>query len=128
MVQKAEEAVERKKKGYNCAQAVACTYCGYAGVGEQDMFHITQAFGAGMGTLEGTCGSLVGAGIVLGMANKDKARTVQDTRKLMNDFKERNSAVTCKTLKGIETGRILRECEDCVRDACELLEERMEEK
>ena len=80
-----EEAVNKKKNGYNCAQAVACTYCDYAGIDEETMFNICQAFGTGMGTLEGTCGAIVGAGVVLGMMNKQRLKTNQDIRKIMQD-------------------------------------------
>lgn len=125
MEMRAEEAVKRKQCGYNCAQAVACTYCDYAGVDEDTMRNITQAFGVGMGTLEGNCGAITGAGVVLGMANREQRKTVQDIRAVMTDFKERNGSVTCKVLKGIETGVMLRECNDCVRDAAEFLEKRL---
>lgn len=125
MEMRAEEAVKRKQCGYNCAQAVACTYCDYAGVDEDTMRNITQAFGVGMGTLEGNCGAITGAGVVLGMANREQRKTVQDIRAVMTDFKERNGSVTCKVLKGIETGVTLRECNDCVRDAAEFLEKRL---
>ncbi|MCI8326615.1 MAG: C_GCAxxG_C_C family protein [Lachnospiraceae bacterium] len=125
MKSRVEEAVKRKMCGYNCAQAVACTYCDYAGVDEDTMKNISQAFGTGMGTLEGNCGAIAGAGIVLGMANKKPAKTIQDTREIMAEFKNRNGAVTCKTLKGIDTGVVLRECNDCVRDAAEFLEQQL---
>ena len=41
----------------------------------------------------------------------------------MEHFKERNSTVTCKELKGIDTGKVLRSCPDCVRDAAEFVEQ-----
>lgn len=128
MSKRIEEAVNKKRCGYNCAQAVACTYCDYTDIDEETMRNITQAFGTGMATLEGTCGSISGAGVVLGLANKDSRKTMQDTRKIMNAFKERNKTVTCKVLKGVGTGNILRECEDCVRDAAEFLEDILEQK
>lgn len=87
MESKIEEAVNKKKNGYNCAQAVACTYCDYAGIDEETMFNICQAFGTGMGTLEGTCGAIVGAGVVLGMMNKQRLKTNQDIRKLCRTLK-----------------------------------------
>ena len=90
MESRIEEAVNKKKKGYNCAQAVACTYCDYAGIDEETMFNICQAFGTGMGTLEGTCGAIVGAGVVLGMMNKQRLKTNQDIRKIMQEFKAQN--------------------------------------
>lgn len=128
MKSRIEEAVIKKKNGYNCAQAVACTYCDYAGCSEEEMFNICQSFGGGMGTLEGTCVAISGAGIVLGMMNKNKIQTTKDIRKIMQKFKEQNSTVICKKLKGIGTGKVLRECNDCVRDAAKFLEEIIETK
>ena len=72
MQSRIEDAAQKKKCGkYNCAQAVACAYCDLAGTDEETMRRITQAFGVGMGTLEGNCGALTGAGVVLGMVNND---------------------------------------------------------
>lgn len=121
-----QEAVNKKMCGYNCAQAVACTYCDLAGVDENTMKNITHAFAVGMGTMEGNCGAVTGAGVVLGMRNKDQRKTIIDIRQIMTQFKDRNGSVICKELKGLETGKILRECNDCVRDAAELLEKIVE--
>lgn len=118
-------AVEKKKNGMNCAQAVACTYCDYAGIDEDTMAALTQSLGTGLGaTLEGTCGAVTGACIVAGMHNKDAGRSqaMKDAKSIVLSFKERNGEVTCKALKGIGTGKVLRSCEDCVRDAAEFLE------
>lgn len=122
MEKRIEDAVNRKHSGLNCAQAVACTYCDYAGVDEETMKNITQAFGAGLGTLEGTCGAISGAAVVVGLVNKNQGKTALDIRKIMNEFKARNNTVICKELKGVGTGRVVRECDDCVRDAAEFLE------
>ena len=66
-------AVEKKNKGYNCAQAVACTYCDFAGINEDTMKNITQGFAVGMGgSMEGTCGALIGATCVLGIINQNQ--------------------------------------------------------
>jgi hypothetical protein len=43
----------------------------------------------------------------------------------MNKFQERNGATQCKMLKGVGTGKVLRECDDCVADAAEFLEEQI---
>lgn len=125
MKSRIEEAVNKKKCGYNCAQAIACTYCDIAGMDEDTMKNISQAFGGGLGTLEGSCGAIAGAGIVLGLTNKEAAKTAQATRKIMTEFKNRNGSVTCKELKGVGTGKVLRECNDCVRDAAEFLENKL---
>lgn len=118
------EAAEKKRSGCcNCAQSVICTYCDKAGVDEQTALNIGNSFAAGMGNMEGTCGALVGAGVVLGLVNKDKAKSMKDMRQIMTKFQERNKTTQCKILKGIETQKVLRECPDCVADACEFLEE-----
>jgi len=118
------EAAEKKRSGCcNCAQSVICTYCDKAGIDEQTALNIGNSFAAGMGNMEGTCGALVGAGVVLGLVNKDKAKSMKDMRQIMTKFQERNKTTQCKTLKGVETQKIIRECPDCVADACEFLEE-----
>ena len=47
MESRTELAVERKNKGYNCAQAVACTYCDLVGLSEETMYKIMEGFGSG---------------------------------------------------------------------------------
>ena len=64
-----EETIKRHDKGYNCAQAVACTYCDLVGMDEKTMFRLTEALGLGMGGMEGTCGALTGACILAGLKN-----------------------------------------------------------
>jgi putative oxidoreductase len=76
--------------------------------------------------MEGTCGAIVGAGIILGLATQDKAKSVKGMRQIMDKFKQRNGATQCKLLKGVGTGKVLRECPLCVADASEFLEEILE--
>lgn len=122
-------AAEKHAKGYNCAQAVACSFCDCVGVDEETMFRMTEAFGAGMGNMEGTCGAISGACAVLGMKNStanlenpnSKGSTGKLSREIMENFRERNKSVTCKELKGVGTGQVLRSCPDCVKDAAEFL-------
>ena len=71
--------------------------------------NVANALGAGMGNMEGTCGALVGAGLVLGLVNKDKAKSMKQMRQIMTKFKERNGATQCKLLKGVDTKIVLRE-------------------
>ena len=62
MESKVKEAVQRKMCGYNCAQAVACTYCDLAGIDEETARDLTQGFAAGIGgSMEATCGAIIGA-------------------------------------------------------------------
>ena len=114
-------AVEKKSCGCNCAQAVLCAYADIAGIDEDTAMRLAAPFGAGMGSMEGTCGAIVGAGLVLGLSGA----STRHMRQIMNNFQERNGATQCKLLKGVGTGKVLRECSDCVADAAEFLEEEL---
>lgn len=117
-------AAEKKSCGsHNCAQAVACTYCDLVGLPEQIALDIAGAYGSGMGSMEGTCGAVVGAGIIVGMATKDRHISRSRMKELMDKFQERNGATQCRVLKGVDTGTPLRDCSEYVADAAELLEE-----
>ena len=117
-------AAEKKRcNSHNCAQAVVCTYCDLVDLPEQMALDIAGAYGTGMGNMEGTCGALVGAGIILGLHTKDRNLSRARMKVLMDKFQQRNGATRCRLLKGIGTGKVLRDCPDCVADASEFLEE-----
>ena len=95
-----EIAAEKKRCGsHNCTQAVLCTYHDFTGMDEETIKNAGNAFAAGMGNMEGTCGALVGAGIVLGLATQDKAKSIKGMRMIMDKFKQRNGVTQCKLLK-----------------------------
>ncbi len=119
-------AAEKKRcNSHNCAQAILHTYADIAGIDETSAMNIAGAFGGGMGNMEGTCGACVGAGLVLGLVNKDRIKAMKQMRQIMTKFQERNGATQCKLLKGIGTRVVLRQCPDCVADAAEFLEEQL---
>ena len=119
-------ASEKLENGtHNCAQAIICTYADLIGIDEETGRNLGNAFGSGMGNMEGTCGALVGAGIVLGLATKDKANARKAMRQIMTQFQQRNGATQCKMLKGVGTGVVLRQCTECVADAAKFLEEQL---
>lgn len=116
-------AAEKKRcNSHNCAQAVVCTYCDIVGLPEDVAMDIAGAYGTGMGNMEGTCGALVGAGMIVGLATKDRNLSRSRMKRIMTDFQQRNGATRCSLLKGVGTGKVLRECCDCVADASEFLE------
>lgn len=79
-------AAERKRCGsHNCTQAVLCTYHDFTGIDEGDIKNAGNAFAAGMGNMEGTCGALVGAGIVLGLATQDKTKSIKGMKQIMEN-------------------------------------------
>lgn len=121
-------AAEKKRcNTHNCAQAVVCTYCDLVGLPEQTALDIAGAYGTGMGNMEGTCGALVGAGMIVGLATKDRNLSRARMKQIMTRFQERNGATQCKLLKGIGAEKPLRDCTDCVADASEFLEELLDE-
>ena len=130
MESRIQETIKKHDKGYNCAQAVACTYCDLVGVDEETMFKITEGFGLGMGNMEGVCGAVSGACAVAGMKNStvnlekpdSKGRTYKISKAIQEEFRAQNSSVICKELKGVSTGKVLRSCPDCIMDAARIAE------
>ena len=89
-----EKTIERHKKGYNCAQAVACTYC------------------AGMKRSTGN------------LEKPDsKAESYKLSRAILGGFEKANGTAICKELKGIETGKVIKSCDDCIKEAAALAEQ-----
>lgn len=126
MESRKDTAAEKKSSGrYNCAQAVLTTYADLTGLDEATAMSLADAFAAGMTNMEGTCGALIGVGLVLGLVNRDTQKTRMQMKAVMTKFQQRNHATQCKLLKGVGTHVVLRECPLCVADACELMEQQL---
>ena len=131
MESRVKETIVRHDKGYNCAQAVACTYCDLFGYKEEDVFRMTEGFGAGMGGMQATCGALSGAVLLAGLKNSDgqinapktKGKTYKLSRQLLERFHERCGSTICAELKGVTTGTPVHSCADCIKDAAAIVEE-----
>jgi C_GCAxxG_C_C family probable redox protein len=108
-------AVE-KKKTCNCAQTVLATYADMAGLTEKQAMDLGNAFGSGMGNMEGTCGALVAAVMTAGLRLGGKG-TLRLSRRISENFSGRCGAVRCRDLKGLTTGKELCSCADCVKNA-----------
>lgn len=121
-------AAEKNRCGsHNCTQAVVCTYQDLIGLDEELLKQMGNGFGLGMGNMEGTCGALSGASLVLGLVTKDVKKSMKGMKHIMNKFQERNQATQCKMLKNNGSGQPRRECPMCVSDAAEFLEEELHE-
>ena len=118
----------RRKKEMNCCQAVLVAFADKLGKGEDDLLRLGSGFGSGMATMEGTCGALVGAIMVSSLLSAEgEARN--NSRAIMSRFKELcGGATICRDLKGIETGKVLCSCEDCVRNAVRVAGETLKAK
>ena len=129
------QAAEYHARGFNCAQAVACTLAPAVGLDPETAFTLTEGFGAGMGGMTETCGAISGAVAIMGwvmsegMDNpKTKGFTYKLSRQIAAAFKEKNASTVCGELKGINSDKgPLRSCPGCIDDAveiaCEILKE-----
>ena len=133
MEKRIQNALDNHKKGYNCSQSVACAFCDLVGVEEDLMFRMMEAYGLGMGNMQGTCGALSGAIAVLGMKNStgcqqigSKKDSYAKAKVMMEKFAEMNQSVLCKEIKGMTGGPVLRTCDGCIEDAARLIAEYLE--
>lgn len=132
MESRIKKTIELHDKGYNCAQAVACAYCDLVGIDEKTALCATEAFGAGMGGMQATCGAVSGAVFLAGMKNADgvvgaprsKAATYKLSKTIVDAFHTKNGTVICKELKAVnpKTGTAKRSCDACIMDAAEIAE------
>jgi len=123
-----EKAVENHKKGYNCAQAVACVFAHKLGYSEDELFTLTEAFGGGMGGTQGVCGAVSAMVVVTGgfksfgldkLPETNKKASYDFARKLMEEFEHRVGTILCGEIKC----RQLLSCDGCIEEAVKILEE-----
>ena len=88
-----------------------------------------------MGMME-MCGALSGMMMVIGLANSvgdlekgmpTKGSTYKQVKEQVQKFKEKNGSYLCRELKGVETGKVLCSCPQCIMDAVALTEEYLKE-
>ena len=122
-IQERQDHASALKREMNCCQAVARAFADTVALDEATLSSLAAGFGAGMGTMEGTCGALVGAIMVAGLRSGGDG-TMALSRKMLPRFKELCGGTTvCRELKGIDTGKVLCSCDNCVRNAVLAAEE-----
>lgn len=127
-----EKALEYHAKGFNCAQAVACTFCDELGADKTEIFRAAEAFGFGMGTM-GTCGALSGAAICAGLKNSDgntdapstKKTTYKIIKEMTKAFEDAAGSKICREIKGVDSDRPLISCNDCIALAVGIVEDKL---
>lgn len=130
---KAMEAVKKKEQGYNCAQAVFCTYCEAFGVSTTLGYQLSEAFGTGIGGLQEVCGSFSAFGMLAGLQNSDgvlganttRAETYRKVREAAKQFEATCHHLECREIlqmKDAQGERIV-PCTQCVKVAALLVEE-----
>ena len=97
-----------------------CAFAPEAGLPVETLRKTGAAFGVGMGCMEATCGALCASEMLLGCFTWQGAPILRSAKAMHRAFTEECGASVCKDLKGLATGRVLCECDDCVRCAVKL--------
>ena len=126
-------ADELHRKGYSCSQSVAVACADLVDVPKETLFKATEGFGLGMGTMDGVCGALTGGLLIAGLKNstgnldspKSKGATMKISKTMLNSFREKCGAIICRELKGIDTGKMICSCPDCIKNGVEVVEENL---
>lgn len=125
---KKEQAVEKHKKGYNCAQAVLCVFAEKLGYSEDTLFKLSEAFGGGMGGTQGVCGAVSAMVFVVGAIKSYGIDKIPETNKkvsydfarmIMEKFENEVGTILCAEIKNKQQYS----CDECVEKAVELLEQ-----
>ncbi|MCX6132418.1 MAG: C-GCAxxG-C-C family protein [Ignavibacteriales bacterium] len=143
MKSRVDDATDRFKRGFNCAQAVFSAYAPLLGIEEADALRISTGFGAGMGRQQEVCGAVTGALMVIGSKHgmsdasdvSAKERTYAEFREFTRCFHQLHGSISRRELLGcdINTEEGKKDyaerrlsatvCLPCVQNACKLLEE-----
>ena len=86
-----------------------------------------------MGTMDGVCGALTGGLLIAGLKNstgnltspKSKGATMKISKAMLNSFRQKSGAIICRELKGVDTGKMICSCPDCIKHGVEVVEEQL---
>jgi C_GCAxxG_C_C family probable redox protein len=132
---KVNKAVKCFEDGYNCSQAIFSTYSPDLGVPSEQALKIASGFGGGM-RIDGTCGAVTGAFMVLGLKfAKGKDKPYDKIIKFADAFRRKNKSTNCQALIGCDIrtrqgmdkatseGLFRSICSQLVKDSAEILVE-----
>ncbi|PHV70970.1 hypothetical protein CS063_08100 [Sporanaerobium hydrogeniformans] len=127
---KVEQALKCFEDGFSCSQAVFATYAKDLGMDYETALKVSQAFGGGMGGMQGECGVVTGAYMVIslihGRTRAEDSEARLTTFRLVKEFSERFKKVygttVCKELLEGKSGSHYDMCADYVKNACLILE------
>ncbi len=106
-------AEERFRQGYSCSQAVFSVLAERFNVSPELSLRIAAGFGGGLARTAGTCGSITGGVMAIGLAQRGvtpeenpagKDQTCETSRRFMRAFAEQNGSVVCADLLGCNIG------------------------
>ena len=135
-------AVQLYKEGSNSCQAVLGAFQDEIGIDEAMAMKMGAGFGAGIGTMQKTCGAITGALMVLGCRHYDKDSLFEskqvmfdETQKLLIRFHKKFGSTECYSLVkidfhkpgGLQKAREKRvfesHCQRYIREVCSIMEE-----
>lgn len=127
---KKEYAISLHDRGCNCAQSVACAFAKELCVNEEILMKVSEGLGRGFGGMQGVCGALSGAVMVAGLkyadgnieAPKTKQTTYGVADKMCKEFEAKCGSLICAELKGINGGKPLISCPECIKTGVEIAE------
>ena len=126
-------ADELHRKGFSCSQSVAVACADLVEVPKEILFKATEGFGLGMGTMDGVCGALTGGLFIAGLKKstgnldspKSKGATMKISKAMLNNFRHKTGAIICREIKGVDTGKMICSCPDCIKHGVEVVEENL---
>ena len=124
------EALQLRKKGYNCAQSVGVPLCDMLGVDKELAFKALEGFGGGMGCYGLTCGALSAAVFAVGLKYSDgnlevpesKRNTYAICEELVQKFTKEMGTNCCLEIRGTNEPGHMDICDKCVMVATNLAE------
>ncbi len=146
MTSKLDSVLAAFRSEYNCAQSTLMAFAQEVGMDLETARRISTGFGAGMGQLQETCGTVTAAYMIFGLFNSqfvsNNAERKEVTYAMIREFTEKFTSIhgstQCKSLLqtdlNTEAGLIhAREhnlfekvCENCIRTSVRLIEEQIE--
>ena len=137
----AEKSFELFKSGYNCAQAVAVSFCDLTNLSETTAARMASSFGGGMGRMREVCGAVSGMFMVLGLlygyddpkADTEKKQLYTDVQALAEEFRKEAGSILCREIlknppsdpnpsPRTATYYAMRPCERMVYNAADLMD------
>lgn len=120
-------AVELFEMGYNCAQAIVIAYGKDYGLDKETSIKIASSFGSGIAGTGETCGTIIGATIILGLKYGNESNS--HVRNLIKKFKTNHKGTTCRVLLTEDFSTVYKtyskRCARLVEEVCDLLEQEL---
>jgi len=103
---RSEKALRFYSEGFNCAQSVIVAFADLMHIDEETALRLASGFGGGMGRMQGTCGAVTGAFMVIGYIRgkykqgDDEAKEItnQLIQEFSKQFVEIHGTINCKAL------------------------------